>query len=148
MRSLRDARPSGLHRLSLSAAVAFSLAHPGLGPRRVSDELARPRWGGIIVSPSGVWRCLRRHGLSTRAKRLGLVAGYRTPYEPPRETDPEPHIEVSRPGELVGIARGKTYRHADTEREKERGALGASRRKQATCRDPAQADLTLPVTHV
>ena len=29
--------------------------------------------GGILLSPNGVWRVLRRHGLSTRAKRYGLV---------------------------------------------------------------------------
>ncbi len=32
-----------------------------------------------------------------------MIAGYRAPYEPPREPEPEPHIEVDRPGELVGI---------------------------------------------
>ncbi len=83
--------------------VAFAIAHPGLGPRRVASELRRAKWGGILVSPNGVWRCLRRHGLSTRGRRLSLVAGYRAPYEPPREPEPEPHIEVSRPGELVGF---------------------------------------------
>jgi transposase InsO family protein len=83
--------------------VSFALAHPGLGPRRVASELARPKWGGIVVSANGVWRCLRRHGLNTRAKRLALVAGYRAPYEPPREPAPERHIEVERPGELVGM---------------------------------------------
>lgn len=57
----------------------------------------------IVVSPNGVWRCLRRHGLNTRAKRLSLAACYRAPYEPPREAAPEPHIDVSRPGELVGF---------------------------------------------
>jgi hypothetical protein len=46
---------------------------------------------------------LRRHGLNTRAKRLSLVAGYRAPCEPPREPQPEPHIDVERPGELVGF---------------------------------------------
>jgi transposase InsO family protein len=35
--------------------------------------------------------------------RLGLVAGYAAPYEPPRDPGPERHIDVSRPGELVGI---------------------------------------------
>jgi transposase InsO family protein len=55
------------------------------------------------VSANGVWRCLRRHGLNTRSKRLSLVAGYRGPYEPPREPEPEPHIEVDRPGELIGL---------------------------------------------
>jgi transposase InsO family protein len=46
---------------------------------------------------------LRRHGLSTRAKRLGLVAGYAAPPEPSRPPEPRPeqHLEVSRPGELV-----------------------------------------------
>jgi hypothetical protein len=56
--------------------VAFSLGHPGLGPKRVSAELSRPKWGGILVSPNGVWKVLCRHGLNTRTKRLGLVAGY------------------------------------------------------------------------
>jgi transposase InsO family protein len=69
-----------------------------------------------MVSASGVWRVLRRHGLNTRAKRLALVAGYAAPYQPPREPLPEPHILVQRPGQLVGIdcffvgqLRGTTY---------------------------------------
>jgi len=83
--------------------VAFALGHPGYGPRRISGELRRERWGGILVSHNGVWRCLRRHGLNTRAKRLALVAGYAAPYEPPRVPEPERHIEAGRPGELVGL---------------------------------------------
>ena len=83
--------------------VAFSLGHPGLGPRRIAAQLARVEWGALRVSPNGVWKVLRRHGISTRAKRLGLIAGYRAPYEPPREPEIEPHITTSRPGELVGI---------------------------------------------
>jgi transposase InsO family protein len=83
--------------------VAFSLGHPGLGPRRIAAQLARPEWGRLVVSPNGVWKVLRRHGISTRAKRLGLVAGYRAPYAPPREPEPEPHVDSSRPGELVGM---------------------------------------------
>jgi transposase InsO family protein len=83
--------------------VAFALGHPGYGPRRIASELRREQWGGIAVSHNGVWRCLRRHGLNTRAKRLSLVAGYAAPYEPPREPEPERHVEAARPGELVGI---------------------------------------------
>jgi transposase InsO family protein len=94
--------------------VAFSLGHPGLGPRRIAAMLGRPEWGALRVSPNGVWKVLRRHGISTRAKRLGLIAGYRAPYEPPRTPEPEPHIETQRPGELVGIDCFFVGRLADT----------------------------------
>jgi hypothetical protein len=42
-------------------------------------------------------------GLNTRSKRYALVAGYAAPYEPPRDPEPEQHIDVDVPGELVGI---------------------------------------------
>jgi transposase InsO family protein len=99
----RPKMPNQLPALVEERIVAFAIAHPGLGPRRISSELHRAKWGGIVVSANGVWRCLRRHGLNTRHKRLSLVAGYRAPYEPPREPAPELHIEVDRPGELVGF---------------------------------------------
>src|SRR4051812_7353481 len=99
----RPIMPNQLSPVIEQRIVAFCLGHPGLGPRRVSAQLARPEWGGVLVSPNGVWKTLRRHGLNTRAKRLALVAGYRAPYEPPREPLPEPHITTTRPGELVGI---------------------------------------------
>jgi transposase InsO family protein len=83
--------------------VAFALGHPGYGPRRIAAELGRERWGGLVVSHNGVWRCLRRDGLNTRSKRLSLVAGYAAPYQPPRELEPERHVEAQRPGELVGV---------------------------------------------
>ena len=95
--------PNQLPAMVEERIIAYAIAHPGQGPRRIAGELRRPKWGGIVVSPNGVWRCLRRHGLNTRAKRLSLIAGYRAPYEPPRSPQPEPHIEVSRPGELVGF---------------------------------------------
>jgi transposase InsO family protein len=82
--------------------VAFALGHPGFGPNRISAELARPKWGGIRISPNGAWRVLCRHGLNTRAKRLGLIAGYAAPPQPERpEPVPQRHIEASTPGELV-----------------------------------------------
>ena len=82
--------------------LAFSLGHPGFGPARISAELCREKWGGIMISPSGVWRVLRRHGLNTRGKRLGLVAGYAAP--PQREKPSvlsQQHLQVELPGELV-----------------------------------------------
>ena len=95
--------PNQLPRMVEERVLSFSIAHPGLGPKRVSSELRREKWGGIVVSPNGVWKVLARHGLNTRAKRLALVAGYAAPYEPPRDPGPEQHIDVDHPGELVGI---------------------------------------------
>lgn len=95
--------PNQLSPLVEQRIVAFALGHPGLGPARIAAELRRPRWGGLVVSHNGVWRCLRRHGLNTRQRRLSLVAGYAAPHEPPREREPERHVEANRPGELVGM---------------------------------------------
>jgi transposase len=99
----RPKMPNQLSKMVEERILSFSIAHPGLGPKRVASELHRPKWGGIIVSPNAVWKVLCRHGLNTRAKRFALVAGYAAPYEPPRDPGPEQHIDVSRPGELVGI---------------------------------------------
>jgi transposase InsO family protein len=99
----RPQMPNQLSVLVEQRIVAFCLGHPGHGPRRIASRLARPEWGGLVVSPNGVYKTLVRHGLNTRAKRLALVAGYRAPFEPPRQAEPEPHIDSSRPGELVGI---------------------------------------------
>lgn len=75
---------------------------PGLRPL---EEHRRPE---VVVlrdrrpEKNGVWRVLRRHGLNTRSKRLGLVAGYAAFPEPTRpEPPPQQHLEVERPGELV-----------------------------------------------
>ena len=99
----RPQMPNALPKMIEERIVSFSLAHPGLGPRRVASELGREKWGGLVVSANGVWKVLCRHGLNTRAKRLGLIAGYAAPYEPLRDPGPEAHIDVQRPGELVGI---------------------------------------------
>lgn len=95
--------PNQLSPIVEQQIVAFALGHPGLGPRRIAARLARVEWGGLIVSPNGVYKTLCRHGLNTRAKRLALVAGYRAPFEPPGDPAPNPHIDSTRPGELVGI---------------------------------------------
>jgi transposase InsO family protein len=96
--------PNQTSQLTEQRVIAFALGHPGLGPRRISATLGQERWGGIVISPNGVWRVLRRHGLSRRISRLSLVAGYAAPPEPERPTPLEArHVEVSRPGELVGF---------------------------------------------
>jgi transposase InsO family protein len=82
--------------------LAYALANPGQGPNRISSELAREKWGGLSVSSNGIWRVLRRHGLSTRRARLGLVAGYQALEEPARRVLEEPrHIHADQPGDLV-----------------------------------------------
>jgi transposase InsO family protein len=99
----RPQMPNQLSVMVEQKIIAFALGHPGLGPRRIASRLARPEWGGLLVSPNGVYKTLCRHGLNTRAKRLTLVAGHRAQVEPPRDIAPEPHIDTSRPGELVGV---------------------------------------------
>lgn len=82
--------------------LAYALAFPGQGPDRISSELRREKWGGLRVSPNGIWRVLRRHGLSTRSARLGLVAGYAAADEPRPTRVPEVrHIKADHPGALV-----------------------------------------------
>jgi transposase InsO family protein len=82
--------------------IAFALGHPGFGPRRISAELARPKWGGIRVSENGVWRVLGRFNLNTRNKRLALIARHADPYErKPARPPKELHIEAANPGEKV-----------------------------------------------
>ena len=87
----RPVMPNQLSVLVEQRIVAFSLGHPGLGPRRIASRLARPEWGGLVVSPNGVYKTLVRHVLNTRATRLPLIAGYRAPFEPPRGQAPEAH---------------------------------------------------------
>jgi transposase InsO family protein len=84
--------------------IAFALGHPGYGPRRISAELAREKWGGLRISEHGVWRVLVRVGLNTRSKRLALIARHRDPYERrPEPPPPQRHINASVPGEKVQL---------------------------------------------
>jgi transposase InsO family protein len=84
--------------------LAFALARPGLGPRRISAELRREKWGGIRISEHGVWRVLKRFNLNTRSKRLALVARHAEPYErKPALPPPVRHIDASEPGEKVQL---------------------------------------------
>lgn len=93
--------PNALSPVVEQRIVAFALGHPSCGPDRISAELARPKWGGIRVSSSGVWRALRRHGLQTRSKRYGVIALRMEPGPEKRDPPPEQHLGVSHPGELV-----------------------------------------------
>jgi transposase InsO family protein len=96
--------PNAIPILVEERIVAFALGHPGFGPARISAELARPLWGGLRVSQNGVWRVLKRHGINTRAKRLGLIAGSAVPPEPAeREDQRVHHIDAEHPGELVQL---------------------------------------------
>lgn len=81
--------------------VAFALGFPGFGPRRIAAELRRERWQGIVISANGVWRILKRHGISTRLKRLSLIAGAAIPPSPEPEERPERHLQANEPGDLV-----------------------------------------------
>jgi transposase len=84
--------------------IAFALANPGFGARRISSQLRGEKWGGIRLSEHGVYRVLRRVGLNTRSKRLVLVARRRDPYERKPERPPaELHIDAREPGEKVQL---------------------------------------------
>jgi transposase len=84
--------------------LAFALARPGLGPRRIAAELGREKWGGIRISEHGVWRVLSRFNLNTRSKRLALVARHAEPYErKPELPPPVRHIDASEPGEKLQL---------------------------------------------
>ena len=97
----RPQMPNAIPVLVEHRIIAFALGAPGSGPARIAAELAREKHGGLRVSANGVYRVLRRHGIHTRALRNGLLAGYASPPEPARDPEPERHISVDHPGELV-----------------------------------------------
>jgi transposase len=121
--------------------VAFSLGHPAYGPRRISAELAREKWGGIRISEHGVWRVLCRVGLNTRTKRLALIARHRDPHERrPALAPPARHIDASAPGEKVqldcfylGRPSGTTGPSGNTPR-----SMSPRRSAGPSCTPPAQ----------
>lgn len=103
----RDRRRSwGPDRARLESVVlAVALANPGLGPRRVRDEVAR--LDPTVGSASQVWRILHAHGLSRAAARyrtMSIARGLADPMPFPdrawRVTDTN-HLVAERPGELV-----------------------------------------------
>jgi hypothetical protein len=94
--------PNALSPIVEQRIVAFALGHPGLGPARISAELARSMWGG----PEGV---AERHLAGSAAPRPEHAqqapgAGRRLAAPPealPREPQPERHLDVDHPGQLV-----------------------------------------------
>ncbi len=94
-RSLRD-------RHLETEIIQFALANPAFGPQRVADELAIQRY--VVVSPSKVWRTLRRHRLNTSRLRYQLLQLHRD--GPPPQPRP-PHrpwvgtLDADLPGDLV-----------------------------------------------
>ena len=55
--------------------IAMALAHPGLGPQRVSFELSRVQ--GVELSGSTIWRILVAHRLNTRSLRYQLMTAHK-----------------------------------------------------------------------
>jgi hypothetical protein len=98
----RPQMPNALPKM-IEARICRSRCSPRARAQACRFGADRGGVGGIIVSGNGVWKVPCRHGLNTRSKHLGLIAGYAAPYETPSEPRPEQHIEVSEPGELVGI---------------------------------------------
>ncbi len=94
--------PNQLSPMLEQRVLAFSLAQPGYGPKRIASELA-PRSGVAFASrPTGCGGSCVAMVFDTRARRLGLVAGYAAPPElPERPPAPVRQIAISHPGELV-----------------------------------------------
>jgi Homeodomain-like domain len=87
-----------------SASSPSRLPSPAWARGGSPPSLPASGGAGLRISANGVWRVLCRHGLNTRSRRLGLVAGYAARYERrPPAPEPERHVEASRPGELVGV---------------------------------------------
>ena len=87
--------PTSCRRSSRSGSSRFAIAHPGLGPEadRVASWRA-PKWGGDRrLAQRRLQGAAPPRALHAR-QAPGLIAGYRAPYEPPREPAPEPHIDV------------------------------------------------------
>ena len=84
--------------------LAMALGSPGLGPRRLAAQLGRPMWGGHLISPSGVFKVLQRHGIGNRQRRLTwwrATPPHLSPKPPPAL--PEQHLKVHQPGDLVQL---------------------------------------------
>ena len=104
----RRGRPPQLGMVKERQVLAMALAWPTWGPERLSLQLARQ---DCFVSPSTVWRALRRVGLGTRMQRVLALEGHTAASaglltERTRRSlarTPTRHVEAEEPGELVCI---------------------------------------------
>ncbi len=106
--ALHRGRPPQLDAVKERRMLALALAYPTWGPQRISDQL---QLEGVTISPSTIWRALRRLGLNTRIDRLLVLemhsarsAGLLT--ERTRRTLSRRkvrHVQAEKPGELVCI---------------------------------------------
>jgi hypothetical protein len=81
---LRERRPPRMANqtsvLVEQRVVAFALGHPGFGPGRIAAELARPKWGEIMLSTNGCgpsamgWSPARRRATRAPAAHAGTRA--------------------------------------------------------------------------
>ena len=105
----RRGRPPEIPAHLERTVIGLALAWPTWGPKRLAVQLARH---GIELSPSTIYRALRRAGLGTRRERVGILehhsaerAGLLT--ERTRRTlrdarrNGNSHVAASVPGELV-----------------------------------------------
>ncbi len=80
--------------------VGAALASPAAGPQRVADQLAA---AGVVISPSRVWRTLRRHRLNTRQLRYALLQVHQqgAPPVPERGNVYVGELDADVPGDLI-----------------------------------------------
>ena len=80
--------------------VGAALASPDAGPQHVADLLAQD---GVAVSPSKVWRTLKRHRLNTRQLRYALLRVHRdgVPELTERRHSYVGELKADLPGDLV-----------------------------------------------
>lgn len=107
-RQARRGRPPALGCRDERAVLCLALSWPTWGPQRISDQLARD---GRYISPSTIYRALRRLGLGTRYERLAVLechsardAGLlteRTRRKLERARRRKRHVAAGKPGELV-----------------------------------------------
>lgn len=95
-------KPNSTSPRSRNGSWPSLLLIPPSDPSAQPTSLVAPSGAGSGSAPTACTRSFRRHGLNTKIKRLGLVAGYAAPPEGIEKTPQlQRHIDVDHPGELV-----------------------------------------------